>query len=106
MVNRFEAALPYVVGKKMGTPEGTLVQLNLRGRLGRTVLLAMEGGRAFAVESTSRAPALELTTPVALFWRRCAGRISASAFLAASATDARGDRTLARAFAEGLRIMI
>ena len=106
VVNRFEAALPYVVGKKMRAPEDTLVQLNLSGRLGRTVLLSIEGGRALAAEPTIRVPTLELTTPVALFWRRAAGRISASAFLAASATDVRGDQTLARDFAEALRIMI
>ena len=106
VVNRFEAALPYVVGKKMRAPEGTLVQVNLSGRLGRTVQLAMIDGRALAVESTNRAPTLEITTPVALFWRRAAGRISGSAFLAASATEVRGDRTLAQAFADGLRIMI
>jgi hypothetical protein len=49
---------------------------------------------------------MELTTPVALFWRRAAGRISADAFLRASATDVRGDEELARSFAEALAIMI
>jgi hypothetical protein len=41
-----------------------------------------------------------------LFWRRAAGRISADAFLKASATDIRGDKELAVALAEGLSIMI
>ena len=106
VVNRFEAALPYVVGKKMHADEGALVQLNLTGRLGRTVLLGVREGRAQALTVSDEAPTLEITTPVALFWRRAAGRISAGAFLSASATDVRGDRAAAMSFAESLRIMI
>ena len=106
VVNRFEAALPYVVGKKMQSSEGTLLQLNLTGRLGRTVVLGVREGRAEARGVSQDVPAFEITTPVALFWRRAAGRISAGAFLSASATDVRGDRALAESFAESLRIMI
>jgi hypothetical protein len=47
-----------------------------------------------------------LTTPVALFWRRGAGRITAQAFLSASATDVRGSREMAQSFAEALAIMV
>jgi len=106
VVNRFEAALPYVVGKRMRAPDGTLIQLNLSGRLARTVLIGVQAGRAEALSDSAQAPSIEVTTPVALFWRRAAGRISAEAFLRASATDVRGDPALARALAESLNIMI
>jgi hypothetical protein len=46
-----------------------------------------------------------LTTPVSLFWRRAAGRITANALLNASATDVRGDAVLATSFAEALAII-
>ena len=82
------------------------MRLNLSGRLARSILLGVEGGRAKPLEASAEAPTLELTTPVSLFWRRAAGRISADAFLRASATDVRGDHDLARSFAEGLAIMI
>ena len=106
VVNRFEAALPYVVGKRVRPPEGTLIQVNLSGRLARTVLLGVRDGRCEALGALSRAPDLEITTPVALFWRRCAGRISAAALLGASATEVRGERELALALAEAMRVMI
>lgn len=106
VVNRFEAALPYVVGKKAQAPDGTVVALHLTGRLARSVGIEVRNGRAEALAATTQTPTLEITTPVALFWRRAAGRISAEAFLSASATDVRGDPTLAQAFAEALRIMI
>jgi hypothetical protein len=58
------------------------------------------------LRESAETPTLEITTPVALFWRRAAGRISAAAFLAASATDVRGDQATASAFADALVIMI
>jgi hypothetical protein len=106
VLNRFEAALPYVLGKRARASEGTLVRINLTGRLARSILLGVQDGRAVALESSPLNPHLEITTPVALFWRRAAGRISAEAFLGASATDVRGDKNLASAIADGLSIMI
>ena len=106
VVNRFEAALPYVVGKKLQAPEGSVIQVNLTGRLARTIVLGVFNGRAQPLAASDDVPTFELTTPVALFWRRVAGRISAEAFLGASASDVRGDRSLARRFADELTIMI
>ncbi len=104
-MNRFEAALPYLWGKRAQAPEGSLLQLNLMGRLARNVLLRVEQGRAIVVEATDQVPTVEITTASALFWRRCAGRISADAFLRASATDVRGDLRLATRFAESMVVI-
>jgi len=106
VVNRFESGLPYIVGKRLKAPDGTLVRINLSGRLARSVLIGVREGRAVALSDSPDAPTFEITTPVALFWRRAAGRISAAAFLAASATQVRGNHDLARSFADSLVIMI
>ena len=106
VANRFEASLPYVIGKRMRPPDGTVIQINLSGRLARTVTIEVCDGRATPTGDASRPADLEITTPVALFWRRSAGRIGAEAFLDASATFVRGDRTLATSFAQALAIMI
>jgi uncharacterized protein (TIGR03083 family) len=106
VVNRFESTLPFIVGKRMKSPDGTLVRVNLSGRLARSVSIGVVDGRALALSGGAHAPTLEITTPVALFWRRGAGRISAAAFLAASATDVRGDHAMASAFADALVTMI
>ncbi len=106
VVNRFEGALAYVVGKRAGAPDGTTVRINVTGRLARTILIDVSGGRAHAVSVVEGTPTVEITTPVALFWRRAAGRISAPSFLNASATDVRGDRDLATRIAEGMAVMI
>ena len=104
VVNRFEAALPYVLAKGAAIPDGTLVRVNLVGRLGRSIQVRIRDGRGVAVASSDEVPTLEVTTAVALFWRRAAGRINAEAFLAASATDVRGDRKLAVRLAEALNV--
>ncbi len=54
VVNRFESALPYIVGKRMKSPDGTLVQVNLSGRLARSVLIGVVDGRAVALEREHR----------------------------------------------------
>lgn len=106
VVNRFEAALPFVLGKKMKAPEGTIININLTGRLARTIFLEVRDGRAVALSTCEEVPDLELTTPIAVFWRRTAGRISAQAFLSASASQVNGDPTLAQGLAEALSIML
>ena len=106
VINRFEAALPFVIGAKVRPPEGTTVRFNLVGRLARTVTVEVVASRARVLQNLADAPDVEITTPVALFWRRAAGRISSQALLQASATHVEGDRELARRIAEELTIMI
>ena len=105
VINRFEAALPYVIGKKAQAPEGSRVRVNLEGRFGRSIEIEIQDGRARAAEGPGE-PNLEISTPVALFWRRAAGRISGEAFLQATETNVQGDRQLAQRIANALAIMI
>jgi len=105
VLNQFEAALPYVWAKRTAAPDGALLRVNLIGRLGRSVQVQVRDGRGVAVAASSEVPSVEITTAVALFWRRMAGRINAEAFVAASATDVRGDRSLAQRLAESLNVV-
>ena len=105
VINRFEALLPYVWAKRVAAPENALLQMNLTGLLGRTVQVRVREGRGVAAAPTSDRPDLEISSDVALFWRRCAGRINAEAFLNASATDVRGDREIAQRFVREMAIV-
>jgi uncharacterized protein (TIGR03083 family) len=106
VVNRFEAALPYVIGKRAALPDGALVRIHLSGRIARTISVAVVEGRARNVDVTEEEPGLEIVTPVALFWRRAAGRISAEAFLEAHATSISGNEEWASAISRSLAVMI
>lgn len=104
VLNRFESALPYVIGKRVGAPDGTLVRVNLTGPRGRSVAIAVRDRRADAVSASDATPTLEITTSTSLFWRRCAGRVSVDEFLVSC--ELHGDVDLARSVAESLRIML
>jgi uncharacterized protein (TIGR03083 family) len=106
VVNRFEAAMAYVVGKKVGAANGTTVRFSLTGRLARIIVIEVVDGRARAAATLDGDPSVEITTPVALFWRRCAGRVASPAFLTSSATSVAGDRDLARRVSDAMAIMI
>jgi uncharacterized protein (TIGR03083 family) len=106
VVNRFEGALAYVVGKRAQATESSTVRINLVGVLARTVSLAVLNGRASAVDYLEEPPTVEMTLPVALFWRRMAGRLSSEKFLAASDILIAGDRDLAQKIVERMNIMI
>lgn len=99
---RFEASLPEVIRGAMELEGGDVVRINLSGRMARSLTFRCFADRVEPVEFASESPVFELTTPIALFWRRCAGRISADALLGASATLVRGNVVLAVALADRL----
>ena len=104
VLNRYEASMPYVFGKIVQPPEGTTARLVITGHFARTVNLRIIEGRAQALETTPGDVDVEIVTPAALFWRRCAGRIGASAFLLSSATSIRGSLALAQHWAEAMAV--
>jgi uncharacterized protein (TIGR03083 family) len=106
VVNRFEGVVPFVVGKRMNAPDGTIVQISLSGRLARTFFVVVTDGRASGTDHVDGPVTLAIHTPVALFWRRCAGRISGDAFLESDETTVDGNVGLARDFAHHLAVMI
>lgn len=105
VLNRFEAALPYVVGKKVAPGDGTLIRLDLTGAHGRSVAIATEDGRARPVATSERAPDVVLATPTAAWWRRMAGRITTDDLLGDEGTSVEGDRALARRVADALHVL-
>jgi len=106
VVGRFVSALPYVIGRRVRAGDGTVVKFILTGQRARTVVISVDGGRARPVSEWDGDTTLELTTPVSVFWRRMAGRISPAALMESSGTDVRGERELAERIAAEMAIMI
>ena len=105
VVNRFEAALPYVVGRKAALPEGSRARVTLTGRLARLIDIEVVGGRG-QVATTPGEPDVEIVTPTAVFWRRAAGRISPEAFLTSRDVHLEGDLALATRIVENVAVLI
>jgi uncharacterized protein (TIGR03083 family) len=81
-LRRVESMLPYVVGKRVGAPDGTVVQWEVSGPLPRTVAVTVEGGRGRLDSSgdpsaTAVSPTVTLVLSADAFWRFGCGRVTA-----------------------------
>jgi uncharacterized protein (TIGR03083 family) len=104
-LDRLEASLPYVLGRRVGAPCGTTLRVEVTGPLGRTVQLAVEpdaGGRPRGVATSviPGRPTAVLCLDQATFVARACGRVSAETARAAPRTGTAGDAPLAVAFLE------
>jgi len=110
-LDRMEASMPYVLGRRVAPEPGTTFQLDVAGRMGRTVQLAvsLDGDgrrRAAATPVIDGVPTAALRLDQETFVRRACGRISADEALGASATAAMGDRALVESFVDQMVVMV
>ncbi len=108
-LDRMEASMPYVLGRRVAAPLGATLRVDVTGSLGRVVQLrvdADEDGRArgVATSTIAGAPTASLRLDAETFARRACGRIDAAAALAAPDTALGGDRALAVAFVEHMAV--
>ncbi len=69
---RHAGAMPYVVGKKVGAPDGTTVVIEVDGY--EPVAIGVEGKRANMLPSPPEKPTVRLSTDLETFNRLCCGR--------------------------------
>lgn len=95
-------ALSFVVGKRAGAPDGSVVLFDLTGPLRRRLTVAVDG-RARLVPEPDAPPTVTLTIPVPAFVRLCGGRTTAGTYPEV-AVD--GDTELARRVLDNLNFTI
>jgi uncharacterized protein (TIGR03083 family) len=69
-----EGSLGYIVGKKIGLPDGASIVFHLTGPLVREMAVTVAGGRARVVDHVER-PDVELTADTLTFMQLACGRI-------------------------------
>jgi uncharacterized protein (TIGR03083 family) len=95
VLDRCERTVPYVVGKRVAPPDGTVVQFQVTGVLGRKVVVVMDDGRAVAVPSSSpERTTASLTLDQDTFWRLGFGRVDGSRAMALGQVRIDGDLAL------------
>ena len=104
-LERFVAAMPFVVGKKAGAPEGSSVAFDLTGDAARRFAVVMDGGRGRVVEEPPADPTVTLTMPAETWWCLCLGRWDAARARAEGLSVA-GDRALGDKVLDQLAFMI
>ena len=95
VLDRCERTMPYVVGKRVAPPDGTVVQFQVTGVLGRKVVVVMDGGRAVAMPRGSPGQATtSLTLDQDTFWRLGFGRVDGSRAMSLGQVRIDGDLAL------------
>lgn len=102
---RVLSALPYVVGKKVGPPDGTTVVFSLSGARPTTIAIGVEGGRAKALSSPPDAATVTLAMDAQTLACLGLGRWDPVAVLDDGQVTISGDGALGRAVVDQMNFM-
>jgi uncharacterized protein (TIGR03083 family) len=110
-LDRMEASMPFVLGRRVAPAVGTTFRLDVTGTLGRVVQLEVRADddgrpRGVATATIEGDPAAALRLDTETFVRRACGRTSAEVALRAPGTAAAFDRDLARAFVDAMVVVL
>jgi len=103
-LGQVESSIGYIVGKKVGLPDGTSIVFHLTGPLKRDICVVVDG-RARQVAHID-SPTVELTTGSTTFIQLAAGRIDPQEQIDAGRVSWTGDAVLGDRAARNLRFTI
>lgn len=108
VLDRCEATMPFVVGKRVAPPEGTSVRFAVEGPLGRVITVVVEAGRAVAVADlpADTRPDVTLTTDQDTFWRLAYGRMTSVQAQADHRVRLDGDPIVGQKVLDGMAFMM
>jgi uncharacterized protein (TIGR03083 family) len=104
-LDRITAAMPFVVGKKAGAPDGATVVFELSGPLARTVAIAVDGGRAKLVDAAPADATARIVTDTETYARVACGRVEPADALADGRVTVTGDGALGRRVVESMNFL-
>jgi uncharacterized protein (TIGR03083 family) len=105
-MDRLCSAIPFVVGKQAGAPDGSSVHFELRGPLSRHIDVVVRDGRAKAVAVPDGQPTASLDMATEVFWRLTCGRVDGKAARLVGLVDVEGDAELAARVLDAMAFMI
>ena len=103
---RTQAAMPFVVGRKVRPDDGTTVVFEITGDVGGTIALNMDGGRAHRLDAAPESPTVGLTMDLTAFNALGTGRWTAEQALAGGSVAIAGDRALGERIVGEMNFMI
>jgi uncharacterized protein (TIGR03083 family) len=103
---RHAGAMPFIVGKKAGAPDGTTVVFDVQGPAGGTVAVGVEGGRAKPLAEAPSDPTVRLTMDLATFNALCTGRWDPAEALEKGRVSFDGDADIGRRIVQQMNFMI
>jgi uncharacterized protein (TIGR03083 family) len=106
VLDKCAGAMSFVVGKKVGPPDGTSVLFEVNGALGRPVPVVVEAGRAHLRAELPSEPTVTLAMDQEAFWRLGLGRVSADEVLGSGQAALSGDAALGQQVLASMNFMI
>jgi uncharacterized protein (TIGR03083 family) len=103
-LGQVESSIGYIVGKRIGMPDGSSIVFHLTGPIRRDIAVAVNG-RAKAVDHIPD-PTVQLTADTVTFMQLAAGRIDPDAQIDAGKVSWTGDPDLAMLAVRNLRFTI
>ena len=104
-VRRLTQALPYVVGRQAGAPDGTSVRWHLEDGQVRELGVAVEGGRGRALEEVPADPTVTISLHTETLWRLGAGRVAGAEALRTGLVEIGGDAEIGRRILDCMNIV-
>jgi len=97
--------LPYVIGKKVGPPDGSTVVLQLTGPIVSTTAVGITGGRARVLDTVPEVPTVAVTLAADVYSRLACGRRDPDEALVTGGVTIEGDVELGGALVRQLNYM-
>jgi uncharacterized protein (TIGR03083 family) len=105
-LDRLSSAMPFVVGKQAGTPEGSSVRFELRGAMPKRIDVVVRDGRATTVAALEGQPTAVLDMGMEAFWRLACGRVDGQSARLAGLVVVDGDAEVAFRVLDAMAFMI
>ncbi len=102
---RCSTTMPYVIGKKVKPPDGTVVAFVLRDPIGRPFAVGIEGGRGVLLDAIPDQPTVTIATTGEEFVRLACGRRDPLAAMADGSVTVAGDQELGRRVIDELNFL-
>jgi len=105
-MGRLCSAMPFVVAKQAGAPEGASVRFDIRGDAPRRVDVVVTGGRGRTVAALDEGPTVVLGMAAGGFRRLACGRVTGQAARSVGLVEVGGDADLGRRVLDAMAFMI
>lgn len=105
-IGRCLMAMPFVVGKKAGAPDGSTVVFDVAGAAGGTYAVGVGAGRAKRLDDVPGDPTVRLSMPVEAFTRLGCGRWDPEQAVREGQVRIDGDRELGERILREINFMI
>jgi uncharacterized protein (TIGR03083 family) len=104
-LERIVLAMPFVVGKRAGAPDGSVIVFDLSGPLAQSFAIGVDGGRAKRLDALPSAPDVRILTDTETFARLGCGRIDPGVALTDARVRVEGDVILGRRVVEQINFL-